>query len=831
MTHKKYNKKQNKQKREKLIATFVYDKKVAKSFHKMDYYKSQTLNTKEIVNMSEIKSKLATPKRLKVDSVIEKFKEKAMTKQKSIFRVLTKMRDRTINAIRKGEPLPIHKDIMSIISNRYILIQAYRTIRKNKGTMSPAYPIPAKVLARLTDKNQEIVNKLFGLPDGLNWNIIDEMSILIKNGKYPWGCSRLIFIPKPGTTKQRPITMPPFADKIVQEAIRMVLEAIYEPYFMRMNCSFGFRSGVGVHEAISLVSEQRLTNGLTRAIEGDIEQAYPSLNRNIMLKVLSERIADKQFIKFMKKRLSLQLFDTSTKKYESTFLGIPQGGIDSPYLWNIYLLGLDEFIQEEVKNILNRENSIRLQNKAHGQKGKMRKTSAINPIYQKITRQIGRIKRNLTSLNRDGLISSNLELLHQNRREIRILKHVKRKMDYYDPNRKKLRFLYLRYADDWIILNNAPNSINLEIKSKIAEWLFKERDLTLSESKTNITDIRKEKAHFLGFEITNKTTRELSYILTYEKDEERRVLKRTSGWQITVGPDKTRLINRFFMKAYCDRKGFPKEIPWLSTFDAYSIISRFNSVLEGLANFYAEFCSYPSSLYRWLYIIRWSALKTLACKHHTSIRKLQKIYPDYTTNIYVTLKNGDKYVKTKKLYTEKEVIDKALKLDRHPKIQKNLLKIEKGEFVFMDEKSSSQRTPRIMDEDFLEKINWVNFRTQANLGLPCLACGSPDSEMHHISHIRKMNFNSIDEKDSVTRMQFIRNRRQVPLCARCHDKVHSGEYAGPALKGLCNVINYDNRITAIEGYIIKGQPYEGVPLEEALINKGWELIENKKNNL
>ncbi len=104
-----------------------------------------------------------------------------------------------------------------------------------------------------------------------------------------------------------------------------------------------------------------------------------------------------------------------------------------------------------------------------------------------------------------------------------------------------------------------------------------------------------------------------------------------------------------FMKGYCDKDGFPREIPWLSTLDAYTIISRYNAVLRGLANYYAEYINYPSSLYRWLYIVRWSALKTLACKHHTKISKVKEKYPNLTTKVSVTLQNGKQYFKQNKL--------------------------------------------------------------------------------------------------------------------------------------------------------------------------------------
>lgn len=274
-----------------------------------------------------------------------------------------------------------------------------------------------------------------------------------------------------------------------------------------------------------------------------------------------------------------------------------------------------------------------------------------------------------------------------------------------------------------------------------------------------------------------------------------------------------------FMKGYCDKDGFPREITWLSTLDAYTIISRFNAVLRGLANYYAEFVNYPSSLYRWLYIIRWSALKTLACKHHTTIRRIKEKYPNITTKVNVTLENGKKFYKQNRLITEQETIKAALSLNLKVPISKEQLEREKKGVLLYEAKNNKAK---LLNSNFLEQITWVNMRTQVNLELPCLACGNLNNvEMHHIQHVRKGLFTLIDPQDTVKRMQFIRNRRQVPLCSSCHDKVHNGTYSGQPLKTLFRKQkNFDNRIAAPEGYIIKGEPYEGLPLEESLIEKG-----------
>jgi hypothetical protein len=211
----------------------------------------------------------------------------------------------------------------------------------------------------------------------------------------------------------------------------------------------------------------------------------------------------------------------------------------------------------------------------------------------------------------------------------------------------------------------------------------------------------------------------------------------------------------------------------------------------------------------------------LACKYHTTIKKVRRRFKNDTVSIELNLK-GKTYRKSIRLPKESDIIKNAVKINQSESIQKELLKIEKGNFI---DYNNRKGTPRIMDSDFIEKINWVNFRTQANLGLPCLACGRPESEMHHIRHVRKTNFTDIAPEDSVLRMQYLRNRKQVPLCTYCHDKVHSGEYKGRRLIDKFSIVNYDNRIVASEIYIHKGEPYEGLPLEDSLLEKGWIITQ------
>lgn len=144
-----------------LVATFMYNKDRAKSFHKREYYQSQSDYKRSIVEIDKIKKQMATSKQEMVTAIFDKYVEKAKTKEVKIFKVITRIRDKVIYHIDQKLPPPVHDDIMSLISNRYILLQAYNKTRTNKGTMTAAYPIPEKDFAQLDDDQKKLITKLY----------------------------------------------------------------------------------------------------------------------------------------------------------------------------------------------------------------------------------------------------------------------------------------------------------------------------------------------------------------------------------------------------------------------------------------------------------------------------------------------------------------------------------------------------------------------------------------------------------------------------------------------------------------------------------------------
>lgn len=114
-------------------------------------------------------------------------------------------------------------------------------------------------------------------------------------------------------------------DRVVQTSILMVLEAIYEPWFEKLNCSFGFRPRKGVHDAIYSLANNG-SRGFFSAIEGDIKGPYDLVCKSTMISILKKTIKDRKFIDLISKRLDYEFFDTVKNKNVVEPLGVPPGG-------------------------------------------------------------------------------------------------------------------------------------------------------------------------------------------------------------------------------------------------------------------------------------------------------------------------------------------------------------------------------------------------------------------------------------------------------------------------------------------------------------------------
>ena len=224
-----------------------------------------------------------------------------------------------LNVIRdRGERgLPL-EDIYRQLYNRELYLRAYSRLYPNQGAMTRG-------------TTAETV-------DGMSLAKIDRIIDELRHERFRWTPARRVNIPKPNG-KTRPLGIPTWTDKLLQEVIRMILEAYYEPQFS--DHSHGFRPGRGCHTALSKVAHT--WTGTRWFVEGDIKGCFDNIDHEVMLSVLGEKLHDNRFLRLLKYLLKAGYMEDW--KYGRTLSGTPQGGVVSPILANVYLDRLDRFVE------------------------------------------------------------------------------------------------------------------------------------------------------------------------------------------------------------------------------------------------------------------------------------------------------------------------------------------------------------------------------------------------------------------------------------------------------------------------------------------------------
>ena len=285
---------------------------------------------------------------------------------------------------RRGLPLD---QLYRQMFNPQVYLMAYGRIYANKGAMTPG-------------ATQETV-------DGMSLGRIDRIIDAMRCERYRFTPVRRVYIPKK-SGKLRPLGLPTWSDKLVGEVVRLLLEAYYEPMFS--DRSHGFRPGRGCHTALREVANT--WTGTSWFIEGDLADCFGSFDHEVMLSILAEKIHDNRFLRLV--RNMCQAGYLEDWRWGATLSGVPQGGVASPVLSNIYLHKLDVFVE----TVLIPEYT----------RGKLR---ARSPEYRKAERAIRRARE---QGNRAQL------------RELYRRLHSLPSQDPCDPGYRRLR--YCRYADD-----------------------------------------------------------------------------------------------------------------------------------------------------------------------------------------------------------------------------------------------------------------------------------------------------------------------------------------------------------------------------------------------
>jgi retron-type reverse transcriptase len=198
---------------------------------------------------------------------------------------------------RQGLPLT---QLYRQMFNRELYLLAYGNIYSNQGAMTPG-------------ASEETA-------DGMSEEKIGQITGLMRNERYRFSPARRVYIPKKNG-KLRPLGLPSWSDKLVGEVVRLLLEAYYEPVFS--DRSHGFRKRRGCHTALREINDT--WTGTTWFIEGDISDCFGSLDHEILLGILAEKIHDQRFLRLIRNMLKAGYLED--RVHHETLSGSPQGGL------------------------------------------------------------------------------------------------------------------------------------------------------------------------------------------------------------------------------------------------------------------------------------------------------------------------------------------------------------------------------------------------------------------------------------------------------------------------------------------------------------------------
>lgn len=425
--------------------------------------------------------------------------------------------------------------------------------------------------------------------DGFSEKKIERIIDSLKSDTYQPSPVRRTYIEKKNNpAKKRPLGIPTFTDKLVQEVLRMILEAIYEPVFL--DCSHGFRSNRSCHTALRDLKHQ--FHGTRWFVEGDIKGCFDNIDHAVLISVIGKKIKDARLIRLIYRFLKAGYMEDW--RYNQTFSGTPQGGIISPLLANIYLHELDQFVMTL-------------------------KSDFDKPAEKHFTYQYGVIQRRMKKLKAqaetaEGQERENLIREYKQARKELLKTPCKSQTD------KVIK--YIRYADDFLIGVNGTKEEAEWVKQQLASFISTTLKMELSQEKTLITHSNSY-ARFLGYDV--RVRRDNKKLKPGGASHKTR--RSLSNMTELCVPFNDKIRKFLFAKGIVEQKAdgtlFPVHRKPLVSNTDLEIVMTYNSELRGICNYYSMASNFCKLSY-FAYLMEYSCLKTLAAKHKSTVGKMKK---------------------------------------------------------------------------------------------------------------------------------------------------------------------------------------------------------------
>jgi group II intron reverse transcriptase/maturase len=462
---------------------------------------------------------------------------------------------------RRGLPL---EDIYRQLYNPNLYLRAYAHLARNQGALTPG-------------STSETI-------DGMSGKTIARIIDALRHERYHWSPVRRTYVPKKNG-KVRPLGISSWSDKLLQEVIRPILEAYYEPQFS--SHSHGFRPNRGCHTALSEVA--RTWTGTCWFVEADISRCFERIDRTVLLAILGEKVHDNRFLRLIETMLRAGYLEEW--RYHATLSGTPRGAGCSPVLSNVYMDRLDRFVEQVLIPAYTRGTTRRW-----------------NPPYKSLMNAVDRARKR----GRFG--------------EATVLGKQAQHLPSHDPQDPRYRRLhYVRYADDCLLGFAGPKAEAEEIKRQLGAFLHDTLKLDLSEDKTLITHARTSAARFLGYELVVQQAND-------KQDRHgHRAINGCMGLRVPA-----EVIDQ--KCALYLRNGKPIDRPRLIHDDDFSIIQQYQMEYRGVVQYYLlaqNVC--------WFWKLHWimqtALLKTLAHRHKARVRAIARKYRSVTQTPYGPMKS------------------------------------------------------------------------------------------------------------------------------------------------------------------------------------------------